>query len=139
MIYLIRNGQPYQLIDNLPVVSIDMAQSLEQRAKFLAGQMGLTYLQDELPDVIFLLQDAKGKVSLLSMDELLYKHKVNNKWESATISEATGFEHFVKHLCAESDCKQLRCWFFLKPGCNKNTIDLLIKKMILITEQRMEN
>lgn len=130
MIYLIRSGQPYDLIDSISVPGLDIGQSLEQRAHFLAGRLGLTYLKDELPDAIFLLQDAKGKVSLLSMDELLYQHKLDNKWITSTLSEAIGFEHFIKHLCVESDYNELRCWIFSKPGLNMNTIDSLKEKLI---------
>lgn len=128
MVSLIRMGVPYQLLDSISTYALNIGQSLEQRAEYMAGQLNLNYLEDELPKAIFLLQDSKGKVSLLSMDKLFF---INKNGRITPLVEADGFEYFIRHLSFESENVKLKCWVFIRPGLKED--DVLYLKKILST------
>ena len=83
-------------------------------------------MEDDLPSAIILLQDAKGKVSLLNMDDIFY---INREGNEVSLREAQGFENLAKHLSIEFDENELRCWVFTLPGLGRESHDDIIRKL----------
>jgi hypothetical protein len=122
-------GCPYELMECLKVAALHDGQTLAQRAEYLSSNLAISFLENTLPNSIFLLQDTKGKVSLFSMDELFY---VNNAGTELSIREAAGFEYLVRHLSAESENQELRCWVFSKPGNSEAEMHDLRAKLTVL-------
>ncbi|MEW6714626.1 MAG: HD domain-containing protein [Nitrospirota bacterium] len=129
MVQLIRIGCPYELMECLKVAALHDGQTLAQRAEYLSSNLAISFLENTLPSTLFLLQDTKGKVSLFSMDELFY---VNNTGTEFSIREAAGFQYLIRHLSAESENQELRCWVFSKPGKSEADINDLKEKLTVL-------
>ncbi len=112
MVELIRAVCPYRLVEKVPLEGFDGKKRLDKSAELCGGGLGLTYVEDSLPRGLFLLEGSKGKVSLLSMDELLF---VDDGGSEHPIREAPGFRSLVRHLSAEAESNRLHCWVFARP------------------------
>ncbi|MHC5056183.1 MAG: HD domain-containing protein [Planctomycetota bacterium] len=112
MLELIRAGCPYRLVEKIVLEGYDEKGGLAKLAELCGGGLGLTYVEDSLPRGLFLLEGSKGKVSLLSMKELLF---IDEGGVEHPIGEAPDFRSLVRHLSAEAESNGPRCWVFARP------------------------